>query len=135
MESSLDQQPEYSEPEYDDGFKERPFYKWTEITGEFFESIKELQLVNYQIFFDFFGILKFLLHLYYIFTKGELMHHEFFGLFEAMSAIEMMDSRMDAGMCCNKEKTPLTFDTAVQVFYWLPKFYFLLTDLYFSLVN
>ena len=45
------------------------------------------------------------------------MHHELFGLFEAMSAIEMMDSRMDAGMCCNKEKTPLTFETAVQVFY------------------
>ena len=43
------------------------------------------------------------------------MHHELFGLFEAMSAIEMMDSRMDAGMCCNKEKAPLTFETAVQV--------------------
>lgn len=48
------------------------------------------------------------------------MHHELFGLFEAMSAIEMMDSRMDAGMCCNKEKTPLTFETAVQVFFYFP---------------
>ena len=25
-----------------------------------------------------------------------------FGLFEAMSAIEMMDSKMDAGMICNQ---------------------------------
>lgn len=38
-----------------------------------------------------------------------------FGLLEAMSAIEMMDPKMDAGMCCNREATPLTFDTAVEV--------------------
>lgn len=47
---------------------------------------------------------------------GELVHHEIFGLFEAMSAIEMMDPKMDAGMCCNKNTaTPLTFETAVSV--------------------
>lgn len=48
---------------------------------------------------------------------GELVHHQkFFGLFEAMSAIEMMDPKMDAGMCCNKNPAgPLTFETAVSV--------------------
>lgn len=45
------------------------------------------------------------------------MHHDLFGLFEAMSAIEMMDPKMDAGMCCNKETLPLTFSTAVEVIY------------------
>lgn len=45
------------------------------------------------------------------------MHHDLFGLFEAMSAIEMMDPKMDAGMCCNKETLPLTFSTAVEVNY------------------
>ena len=34
---------------------------------------------------------------------GSLQHDENFGLFEAMSAIEMMDSKMDAGMLCNKD--------------------------------
>lgn len=48
---------------------------------------------------------------------GELVHHQkLFGLFEAMSAIEMMDPKMDAGMCCNKNPGgPLTFETAVAV--------------------
>lgn len=33
-----------------------------------------------------------------------------------MSAIEMMDPKMDAGMCCNKNPGgPLTFETAVNV--------------------
>lgn len=65
-------------------------HAWQDVTQEFFESIKELQL-------------------------GELVHHEFFGLFEAMSAIEMMDPKMDAGMCCNKDmQKPLDFNTALQ---------------------
>lgn len=48
---------------------------------------------------------------------GELVHHQkLFGLFEAMSAIEMMDPKMDAGMCCNKNLGgPLTFETAIAV--------------------
>ena len=33
---------------------------------------------------------------------GELLHDNLFGLFEAMSAIEMMDPKMDAGMICNR---------------------------------
>lgn len=65
-------------------------HAWQDVTQDFFESIKELEL-------------------------GELVHHEFFGLFEAMSAIEMMDPKMDAGMCCNKEmQKPLDFNTALQ---------------------
>ncbi|KAJ6643077.1 N-alpha-acetyltransferase 35, NatC auxiliary subunit like [Pseudolycoriella hygida] len=68
---------------------EVPRYEWKVITEEFFESVQELKL-------------------------GELIHNEMFGLFEAMSAIEMMDPKMDAGMCCNKNtEPPLTFETAV----------------------
>ena len=37
-------------------------------------------------------------------TLGELVHDDMFGLFEAMSAIEMMDPKMDAGMFCNRAK-------------------------------
>lgn len=64
-------------------------YQWQEVTTEFFESIKELSL-------------------------GELMHNNLFGLFEAMSAIEMMDPKMDAGMCKDTPQ-PLNFQTAVSV--------------------
>lgn len=48
---------------------------------------------------------------------GELVHHQtLFGLLEAMSAIEMMDPKMDAGLRCNKDpEGPLTFTTAVAV--------------------
>lgn len=45
---------------------------------------------------------------------GELLHDELFGLFEAMSAIEMMDPKMDAGMLCNRgNNKPYTFNQAV----------------------
>lgn len=65
-------------------------FEWKDITDEFFESVKELNL-------------------------GELLHYELFGLFEAMSAIEMMDKKMDIGMVEGKEKTPLTLEMAVEV--------------------
>ncbi|KAL1448924.1 hypothetical protein WDU94_000173 [Cyamophila willieti] len=66
-----------------------PNYNWVDITKEFFESIKYLEL-------------------------GELLHDEFFGLFEAMSAIEMMDPKMDAGMICNRgNNSVMNFDKAV----------------------
>ena len=72
--------------------KKGPIYNWNEITEEFFESVQELEL-------------------------GELLHYELFGLFEAMSAIEMMDKKMDIGMLEGKEKKiPLTFEVAVKVF-------------------
>lgn len=46
---------------------------------------------------------------------GELLHDELFGLFEAMSAIEMMDPKMDAGMLCNRgAKKAKSFDQAVE---------------------
>lgn len=48
---------------------------------------------------------------------GELLHDgHLFGLFEAMSAIEMMDPKMDAGMLCNRgNPKPLNFQQAVAV--------------------
>jgi N-alpha-acetyltransferase 35, NatC auxiliary subunit len=48
---------------------------------------------------------------------GELLHDgHLFGLFEAMSAIEMMDPKMDAGMLCNRgNPKPLNFQQAVTV--------------------
>ena len=52
-------------------------YNWKEVTRVFRDSADELVL-------------------------GELLHDANFGLFEAMSAIEMMDPKMDAGMLCNQ---------------------------------
>lgn len=53
-------------------------------------------------------------------TLGELLHDPSFGLFEAMSAIEMMDPKMDAGMICNKgRRTIMNFDQAVEVLLYL----------------
>ncbi|XP_012277568.1 N-alpha-acetyltransferase 35, NatC auxiliary subunit [Orussus abietinus] len=73
--------------------EESQFYhvtcNWVDITNEFFEAITGLEL-------------------------GELLHDELFGLFEAMSAIEMMDPKMDAGMLCNRgNNKPYTFTQAV----------------------
>ncbi|CAK9830939.1 N-alpha-acetyltransferase 35, NatC auxiliary subunit [Anthophora retusa] len=63
---------------------------WVDITQEFFEAITELEL-------------------------GELLRDELFGLFEAMSAIEMMDPKMDVGMLCNRgNNKPCTFTQAVE---------------------
>ena len=53
-----------------------PTYNWKVVTKPFKTACNELGL-------------------------GELMHDDMFGLFEAMSAIEMMDPKMDAGMRCN----------------------------------
>lgn len=65
-------------------------YNWMEITDDFFESVKDLSL-------------------------GELLHDQLFGLFEAMSAIEMMDPKMDAGMVCNRgNKKALSFEQALE---------------------
>lgn len=65
-------------------------YNWVDVTSDFFKYIKDLQL-------------------------GELLHDGLlFGLFEAMSAIEMMDPKMDAGMMCNRgTPKPLNFHQAV----------------------
>ncbi|XP_068626946.1 N-alpha-acetyltransferase 35, NatC auxiliary subunit isoform X2 [Battus philenor] len=65
-------------------------YNWVDITSDFFKCIQDLKL-------------------------GELLHDgHLFGLFEAMSAIEMMDPKMDAGMLCNRgNPKPLNFQQAV----------------------
>ncbi|XP_046490624.1 N-alpha-acetyltransferase 35, NatC auxiliary subunit [Neodiprion pinetum] len=64
-------------------------YNWVDITNDFFSSVQSLEL-------------------------GELLHDELFGLFEAMSAIEMMDPKMDAGMLCNRGNSkPYSFKQAV----------------------
>ena len=83
------------------------YFNWENVTEDFFKSVKELEL-------------------------GELLHDELFGLFEAMSAIEMMDPKMDAGMLCNRgSKCVLTYEqtVAVYLFIYLPVH---LLILYFS---
>ncbi|XP_035667068.1 N-alpha-acetyltransferase 35, NatC auxiliary subunit-like isoform X1 [Branchiostoma floridae] len=65
-------------------------YNWKDITQDFLTSCEELEL-------------------------GELMHDANFGLFEAMSAIEMMDPKMDAGMLGNRgDREVLNFQQAIQ---------------------
>lgn len=65
-------------------------YNWHDITPLFLNSVKDLGL-------------------------GELLHDEMFGLFEAMSAIEMMDPKMDAGMLRNRGTRKVkSFDQAVE---------------------
>lgn len=68
----------------------RPAYQWVDITDEFTRACSELRL-------------------------GELLRDSSFSLFEAMSAIEMMDPKMDAGMLCNQTKRKvLNFDQSIQ---------------------
>ncbi|XP_067087341.1 N-alpha-acetyltransferase 35, NatC auxiliary subunit isoform X2 [Osmerus mordax] len=63
---------------------------WVDITHDFKGACKELNL-------------------------GELLHDKLFGLFEAMSAIEMMDPKMDAGMIGNQvNRKVLNFEQAVK---------------------
>ncbi|KAM9823063.1 N-alpha-acetyltransferase 35, NatC auxiliary subunit [Syngnathus typhle] len=63
---------------------------WVDITHDFKSSCKELCL-------------------------GELLHDKLFGLFEAMSAIEMMDPKMDAGMIGNQvNRKVLNFEQAIK---------------------
>uniref|UniRef100_A0A674A7H2 N-alpha-acetyltransferase 35, NatC auxiliary subunit n=1 Tax=Salmo trutta TaxID=8032 RepID=A0A674A7H2_SALTR len=62
---------------------------WVDVTHEFKGACKELNL-------------------------GELLHDKLFGLFEAMSAIEMMDPKMDAGMIGNQvNRKVLNFEQTV----------------------
>ncbi|CAG0878928.1 unnamed protein product [Darwinula stevensoni] len=69
---------------------EKRLFRWKEVTDEFFKAVDDLHL-------------------------GELLHDEGFGLFEAMSAIEMMDPKMDAGMMCNRgNKTIMGFKESLQ---------------------
>lgn len=63
---------------------------WIDITKEFRTASKELEL-------------------------GELLHDDSFGLFEAMSAIEMMDPKMDAGMFIRDLAPVRSYDELVKV--------------------
>merc|ERR1719445_1681582 len=64
-------------------------YTWQDVTSGFLDACNQLEL-------------------------GELLHDEMFGLFEAMSAIEMMDPKMDAGMLCNRATSiPITWQEMV----------------------
>lgn len=64
-------------------------YNWQDVTGEFKNACSTLKI-------------------------DELVHDEMFGLFEAMSAIEIMDPKMDAGMIFNNSpKKILQFKDAV----------------------
>lgn len=71
-------------------FKTNNQQSWIDITTEFQTAAKELEL-------------------------GELLHDDTFGLFEAMSAIEMMDPKMDAGVCNGESSTPKSFEELVEV--------------------
>ncbi|XP_056275473.1 N-alpha-acetyltransferase 35, NatC auxiliary subunit isoform X2 [Pseudoliparis swirei] len=63
---------------------------WVDVTHEFKGACEELNL-------------------------GELLHDKLFGLFEAMSAIEMMDPKMDAGMIGNQvNRKVLNFEQAIK---------------------
>lgn len=74
-----------------DDANEYPKYGWVDITDQFMSACGELNL-------------------------GELAQDVYFGLFEAMSAIEMMDPKMDVGMGYNRhEPPPHTFQSAAEV--------------------
>ena len=60
------------------GMTSPPQYEWVDITKKFAAASNTLPI-------------------------GHLVKDQNFGLFEAMSAIELMDPKMDAGMLCNKE--------------------------------
>ena len=69
---------------------ENSLYNWKDVTPSFLVACNDLNL-------------------------GELCHDDMFGLFEAMSAIEMMDPKMDAGMLCNRANSvPVTWEDAVE---------------------
>ena len=58
------------------------------------------------------------MHYYYVLSLHYYVRISYFsfGLFEAMSAIEMMDPKMDAGMVCNQvQRDVYTLDSAVEV--------------------
>lgn len=86
-------------------------YNWTNITNDFFDAVTGI-IIHFSddnfINFEFFSVSDL--------SLGELLHCHLFGLFEAMSAIEMMDPKMDAGMLCNRgKKKALSLEQAVQV--------------------
>lgn len=90
----------------------RHYGNWKDITLQFQEAVKGktvLQGVNNNKLYQ---LIQTILDL----KLGELLHDDLFGLFEAMSAIEMMDPKMDAGMMCIRgARKIVSFDQALQV--------------------
>lgn len=69
---------------------EQPVYNWVDVTEDFRSACSVLKM-------------------------DELVHDDLFGLFDAMSAIEIMDPKMDAGMVCkNSGREILQFKDAVE---------------------
>lgn len=88
-------------------------YSWTDITSDFKASVKgKLCTTTLPMLISRKPPHMLSLDL----ELGELAHDDLFGLFEAMSAIEMMDPKMDAGMhqTTNGTKKILSFDQAVK---------------------
>lgn len=91
--------------------------KWIDITEDFLDAVSSWFLTVFPVHSVSLSIIKFFpTHFIVVLKLGELFHDELFGLFEAMSAIEMMDPKMDAGMLCNRGgKPPMNFDQALSV--------------------
>lgn len=78
-----------------------------DITTDFSETVKGIFILKFVNIFK----KNFIIDL----KLGELIHDDTFSLYEAMSAIEMMDPKMDAGMLCNRGlKQIKSFDQAVE---------------------
>ena len=86
-------------------------YTWSDITQDFQLSVKGNYLDEFKK-----NCILILCCLMEDLKLGELAHDDLFGLFEAMSAIEMMDPKMDAGMnqISPGSKKVLNFDQAVE---------------------
>ena len=69
--------------------QEKPRYNWLDVKNIFWKASQDIHL-------------------------GELVHDNLFGLFEAMSAIEIMDPKMDAGMVCNRKRKALQLPEAIE---------------------
>jgi len=65
--------------------------------------------MHVRVFFCYVAILTPIFDLILELSLGELVHDEVFGLFEAMSAIEMMDPKMDVGMRNEYKKASFTY--------------------------
>lgn len=95
---------------FDNGFS------WVDITNDFFDAIS--CAYHSDIFHSYTAERSNDCFYFSVLRLGELFHDELFGLFEAMSAIEMMDPKMDAGMLCNRGGKPtLNFEQALLVIF------------------
>lgn len=89
--------------------------KWDLYSLKSFRDIKKVALFRhyncFKIIEEF--LLKKSLTCQYWFSFNFVFYR--FGLFEAMSAIEIMDPKMDAGMICNRKRKVIQLPEAIQV--------------------